>query len=189
MAFAPPFNDFLLESSMAVDEIAQNLDGTGLRIGIVIARFNEYAGREEYGYCLEELKKLGVAEEDVTVCHVPGALEVPFALQKLAASGEYDALIAFGAVIRGETYHFELVSNESASGITRVALDYDIPIANGILTTEDDEQCQDRIEGKAKACAQVAVEMANFAGEFADPDLDLDGSFEDDDTDSQNKEE
>ena len=77
-----------------------------------------------------------------------------------------DALIAFGAVIRGETYHFELVANESASGITRVALDYNIPVANGILTTEDDEQCEDRIEGKAKACAQVAVEMANLATEF-----------------------
>lgn len=159
---------------MAVDEIVQNLDGTGLRIGVVIARFNEYAGREEFGYCLEELKRLGVAEEDVTVCHVPGALEVPFALQRMALTGEYDALIAFGAVIRGETYHFELVSNESAAGISRVSLDCDIPIANGILTTEDDEQCQDRIEGKAKACAQVAVEMANLAAEFPDAEFDLD---------------
>lgn len=171
---------------MAVDEIAQNLDGTGLHIGIVIARFNEYAGREEYGYCLEELKRLGVAEEDVTVCHVPGALEVPFALQKLAMTGEYDALIAFGAVIRGETYHFELVSNESAAGISRVALDYDIPVANGILTTEDDEQCQDRIEGKAKACAQVAVEMANLAAEFPEPEWISD---EDEDEDPEKKEE
>ena len=139
---------------MAVDEIPQNLDGKGLRIGIVIARFNEYAGRGEYEYCLGELKRLGVAEEDITVCHVPGALEIPFALQQMAQTGEYDALIAFGAVIRGETYHFELVANESASGITRVALDY------------NDEQCEDRIEGKAKACAQVAVEMANLATEF-----------------------
>ena len=129
---------------MAVDEIPQNLDGKGLRIGIVIARFNEYAGRGEYEYCLGELKRLGVAEEDITVCHVPGALEIPFALQQMAQTGEYDALIAFGAVIRGETYHFELVANESASGITRVALDYNIPVANGILTTEDDEQCEDR---------------------------------------------
>ena len=171
---------------MAVDEIAQNRDGTGLHIGIVIARFNEYAGREEYGYCLEELKRLGVAEEDVTVCHVPGALEVPFAIQKLAMTGEYDALIAFGAVIRGETYHFELVSNESAAGISRVALDYDIPVANGILTTEDDEQCQDRIEGKAKACAQVAVEMANLAAEFPEPEWISD---EDEDEDPEKKEE
>ncbi len=157
---------------MAVDEISQNLDGKGLRIGIVVARFNEYAGRGECKYCLEELKRLGVAEEDVTVCTVPGALEIPFALQKMAQTYEYDALIAFGAVIRGETYHFELVSNESAAGVSRVALDYDIPIANGILTTEDDEQCEDRIEGKAKSCAQVAVEMANLADEFPafDPD-------------------
>ena len=152
---------------MAVDEISQNMDGKGLHIGIVIARFNEYAGRGEYKYCLEELKRFGVAEEDITVCHVPGALEIPFALQQMAQTGEYDALIAFGAVIRGETYHFELVANESAAGISRVALDFDIPIANGVLTTEDDEQCEDRIEGKGKACAAVAVEMANLAAEFA----------------------
>ena len=135
---------------MAVDEISQELDGKGLRIGIVIARFNAYAGEGEYEHCLTELKRLGVAEEDITVCHVPGALEAPFALQQLAMSGEYDALIAFGAVIRGETYHFDLVANESAAGISRVALDFNIPIANGILTTEDDEQCQDRIEGKGR---------------------------------------
>lgn len=151
---------------MAVDEISQELNGEGLRIGIVIARFNAYAGEGEYEHCLTELKRLGVAEEDITVCHVPGALEVPFALQKMAMGGEYDALIAFGAVIRGETYHFDLVANESAAGISRVALDFDIPIANGILTTEDDEQCQDRIEGKGRDCARVAVEMANLANEF-----------------------
>ena len=169
---------------MAVDEIPQNLDGKGLRIGIVIARFNEYAGRGEYEYCLGELKRLGVAEEDITVCHVPGALEIPFALQQMAQTGEYDALIAFGAVIRGETYHFELVANESASGIIRVALDYNIPVANGILTTEDDEQCEDRIEGKAKACAQGAVEMANLATEFP-----AYGEEDDDTEDAEDEEE
>ncbi|MCI5850229.1 MAG: 6,7-dimethyl-8-ribityllumazine synthase [Sutterellaceae bacterium] len=167
---------------MAVDEISQNMDGKGLHIGIVIARFNEYAGRGEYKYCLEELKRFGVAEEDITVCHVPGALEIPFALQQMAQTGEYDALIAFGAVIRGETYHFELVANESAAGISRVALDFDIPIANGVLTTEDDEQCEDRIEGKGKACAAVAVEMANLAAEFpAYGDEDSDEAEDDED--------
>ena len=115
---------------MAVDIVPTKLDGTDLRIGIVVARFNEYAGRGEFESCMDELRKLGVMEEDVTKVSVPGALEIPFALQKLAQTGEYDALIALGAVIRGETYHFELVSNESGSGITRVCLDYDIPIAN-----------------------------------------------------------
>ena len=109
---------------------------------------------------------LGVMDEDVTKVSVPGALEIPFALMKLAQTEEYDALIALGAVIRGETYHFELVSNESGSGITRIGLDYEIPIANGVLTTENDEQCQERLEMKGRDCARCAVEMANLAKEF-----------------------
>lgn len=151
---------------MAVDIIPTKLDGTDLRIGIVVARFNEYAGRGEFESCLDELKKLGVLEEDVTKVSVPGALEIPFALQKLAQTDEYDALIALGAVIRGETYHFELVSNESGAGISRIALDYDIPVANGVLTTENDEQCEERIDMKGRDCARCAVEMANLAKEF-----------------------
>ena len=151
---------------MAVDIIPTKLDGTDLRIGIVVARFNEYAGRGEFEACLDELKKLGVLEEDVTKVSVPGALEIPFALQKLAQTDEYDALIALGAVIRGETYHIELVSNESGAGISRVALDYDIPVANGVLTTENDEQCEERIDMKGRDCARCAVEMANLAKEF-----------------------
>ena len=151
---------------MAVDIIPTKLDGTDLRIGIVVARFNEYAGRGEFDACLDELKKLGVLEEDVTKVSVPGALEIPFALQKLAQTDEYDALIALGAVIRGETYHFELVSNESGAGISRIALDYDIPVANGVLTTENDEQCEERIDMKGRDCARCAVEMANLAKEF-----------------------
>ena len=113
-------------------------------------------------------------EEDVTKVSVPGALEIPFALQKLAQTGEYDALIALGAVIRGETYHFELVSNESGSGITRVCLDYDIPIANGVLTTENDEQCEERIDMKGRDCARCAVEVAKFAKEFCVDEFDED---------------
>ena len=151
---------------MAVDIIPTKLDGTDLRIGIVVARFNEYAGRGEFESCLDELKKLGALEEDVTKVSVPGALEIPFALQKLAQTDEYDALIALGAVIRGETYHFELVSNESGAGISRIALDYDIPVANGVLTTENDEQCEERIDMKGRDCARCAVEMANLAKEF-----------------------
>lgn len=159
---------------MAVDIVPTKLDGTDLRIGIVVARFNEYAGRGEFESCMDELRKLGVMEEDVTKVSVPGALEIPFALQKLAQTGEYDALIALGAVIRGETYHFELVSNESGSGITRVCLDYDIPIANGVLTTENDEQCEERIDMKGRDCARCAVEMANCAKEFCVDEFDED---------------
>ena len=138
---------------MAVDIIPTSTDGTDLRIGIVVSRFNEYAGRGEFEACMDELRKLGVMDEDVTKVSVPGALEIPF-----------------GAVIRGETYHFELVSNESGAGITRIGLDYEIPIANGVLTTENDEQCQERIEMKARDCARCAVEMANLAKEFVSAD-------------------
>ena len=107
-----------------------------------------------------------MVEEDITLMRVPGALEIPFALQQLAATEEYDALIAIGAVIRGETYHFEIVSNESASGIMQVGLDFDIPIANAVLTTENDEQAQARLHQKGTDAAQVAVEMANIRKEF-----------------------
>lgn len=117
-----------------------NLNGEGLRIGIVQARFNEPVCEALREACVAELEQLGVAGEDVLLVTVPGALEVPLALQKMAESGQFDALIALGAVIRGETYHFELVSNESGAGITRVGLDFNIAIANGILTTDTDAQ-------------------------------------------------
>lgn len=155
---------------MAIDLIPSSLDGSELSIGIVVGRFNEYAGRGEFDACLDELKKLGVSEELITKVTVPGALEIPMALQYLARTGEFDALIALGAVIRGETYHFEIVSNESASGIMAVQLDTGIPIANGILTTENDEQCQARIEQKGRDCARCAVEMANFCNDFYEPE-------------------
>jgi 6,7-dimethyl-8-ribityllumazine synthase len=137
---------------------APDFDGEGLRIGIVQARFNEPV-RDA---CIQELEKLGISSEDTLLVTVPGALEAPLALQKLAESGQFDALIALGAVIRGETYHFELVSNESAAGITRVGLDFNVPIANGILTTETDEQAEVRAAEKGRDCARTAVEMANL---------------------------
>lgn len=163
---------------MAVDIVPSNLDGTDLRIGIVVARFNEYAGRGEFDACMDELRKLGVVDEDVTKISVPGALEIPFALQRLALTMEYDALIALGAVIRGETYHFEIVSNESARGISQVVLDYGVPVANGILTTENDEQCEERIDMKGRDCARCAVEMANLAKEFLVDSDDMDAEEE-----------
>jgi 6,7-dimethyl-8-ribityllumazine synthase len=112
--------------------------------------------------CLAELKNLGVADEDILHVTVPGALEIPVTLQKMAETEQFDALIALGAVIRGETYHFELVSNESGAGITRIGLDYGMPIANAILTTEDDAQAEVRMLEKGADAARVAVEMANL---------------------------
>ena len=93
---------------------------------------------------------------------MPGALEVPLALQKMANTGQFDALIALGAVIRGETYHFEIVANESAAGIASVALDAGVPVANGILTTDNDDQALARMAQKGADCAAAAVEMANL---------------------------
>lgn len=155
---------------MAVDEININLDGTGHHIGIAVARFNEYAGKEEYEACVKELLKLGVDEECITKVTVPGALELPQVLARMAESGIYDALIALGAVIKGETYHFEVVSNESAAGLARVSLDYKIPVANGVLTCYSDEQCKERTAMKGVDCARCAVEMANFSDLFPTDD-------------------
>ena len=139
-----------------------NLDGEGLRIGIVQSRFNEPVCNGLADACIEELERLGVTGEDVLLVTVPGALEIPLALQKMAESGQFDALVALGAVVRGETYHFELVSNESGAGITRVGLDFNLPIANGILTVETDEQAHARTREKGRDCARAAVEMANL---------------------------
>ena len=136
------------------------LDGSRLRIGIVQARFNEGVTGGLLQACLAELDALGVPAQDIAHHTVPGALEVPLALKWLAHRGEYDALIALGCVIRGETYHFELVANESSAGITRVGLDLDIPIANAILTTENLPQATLRQIEKGRDAARVAVEMA-----------------------------
>ncbi len=148
---------------MTVGIYESNLDGQGLRIGIVQARFNEDVCHGLLSACLAELKRLGVADEDILHVTVPGALEIPLVLQKMAESGQFDALVALGAVIRGETYHFELVSNESGAGITRIGLDYGMPIANAVLTTETDEQAEARMATKGYEAARVAVEMANLA--------------------------
>lgn len=145
-----------------------DLNGAGLHIGIVVGRFNERAGEALLASCTATLAKQGVNAAAVRVVTVPGALEIPLALQKLANTGKFDALIALGAVIRGETYHFEIVSNESASGITMVALDSGVPIANGILTTENDEQAMARVEQKGADCALAAIEMANLLGKLTE---------------------
>ncbi|MBV1775965.1 6,7-dimethyl-8-ribityllumazine synthase [Burkholderiaceae bacterium DAT-1] len=145
-----------------LSEIETNLDGKGLRIGIVMSRFNSDVCEGLLVACLDELKRLGVRDEDRLLTTVPGALEVPLVLQTMAATGKFDALIALGAVIRGETYHFELVSNESGAGVTRVTLDSKLPIANAILTTENDDQALVRMQEKGADAARVAVEAARL---------------------------
>lgn len=164
--------------------VAPDMNGEGLHIGIVRARFNEEIGMAELEACLAELAELGVDERDVMVVSVPGALELGVTLAQMAETFEFDALIALGAVIRGETYHFEVVSNESASAISRVSLETGIPVANGVLTTETDEQAQSRAAQKGRDCAQAAVEMANLMAalepeEAEDDDYDYDEEAED----------
>lgn len=138
------------------------LTGKKMRIGIVQARFTNEIGCQLTESCHRRLLELGVKDKHIHIATVPGALEIPIVLQTLASSGQYDALVAIGVVIRGETYHFELVANESGAGVSRVALDFNIPIANAILTTENDEQAQVRAAIKGKEAAEVAVECANL---------------------------
>ena len=142
--------------------IEGDLNGEGLRIGIVRARFNDELTSTLAEACLAELDRLEVEPGDIRHITVPGALEVPLALQALAKSGEFDALIALGCIIRGETYHFELVANESGAGVSRVCLDHQLPIANAILTVENEAQAWARAEEKGRDAARVAVEMANL---------------------------
>ena len=142
-----------------------SVSGTGLRIGIVQARFNTDITNALAQACRSELQRLGVSDDHIEHVMVPGALEVPLALQALATrdgSQTFDALIALGCIIRGETYHFELVANESGAGVTRVGLDYGVPIANAILTTENQAQAIARQHDKGRDAAQVAVEMARL---------------------------
>ena len=145
-----------------IERVEPDLNGSGLRIGIAVGRFNEEVGKGLLASCTAALAKHGVRASDVLVVSVPGALEIPLALQKLANTGKYHALIALGAVIRGDTYHFEVVANESASGISAVALDNGVPVANGILTTDDDDQAMARVSQKGADCALAAIEMANL---------------------------
>lgn len=141
---------------------AVEVDATGLRIALVCARFNhDITGRLESG-AREALTSRGAAEADVHTVWVPGALEVPVAANLLARSGRYDAVVGIGAVVRGETYHFEVVSNESAAGLIRVALETGVVVTNGIITVDDMAQALARIGGahghKGAEAALAAVE-------------------------------
>lgn len=140
----------------------ENLNGAGLRVGVVQARFNQEITDNLWNACHSALLEMGVEADDILHLTVPGALEIPVVLQKLASSGDFDALVALGAIIKGGTYHFELVCNESAAGVTRVGLDYNIPIANAVLTCYTDSQARDRMHEKGSEAARVAVELANL---------------------------
>ena len=147
---------------MPIRRIAPNTRAGHFRIGIVQSRFNPAVGERLLAGALRALGEAGVAESAITLVTVPGALETPLALQRMAQAGDYDALIALGAVIRGETYHFEIVANESAAGVASVQLEFGIPIGNGILTTESDAQAEIRADLKGHDAALAALEMANL---------------------------
>ncbi len=149
-----------------IRELEPVFDGAGLRVGVIMSRFNIDIGEGLLSACVAELAKCGVPADQTLIATVPGALELPSALRAMAASGRFDALVALGAVIRGETYHFTVVSDLSAAGIARVALDTGVPIANGVLTTEDEEQALSRMQVKGAEAARVALEMANLVRHF-----------------------
>jgi 6,7-dimethyl-8-ribityllumazine synthase len=152
-------------------EFEPNLDGSDLRVGIVMSRFNIDIGEGLLGACTAELKKNGVLDSNILITTVPGALEIPLTLKRMAMSDQFDALIALGAVIRGDTYHFEVVANESARGILMVQLEAEIPVANGVLTTDNEDQAIARMSTKGTESAQVALEMANLHIKIDEIDL------------------
>ncbi len=147
---------------MPIVRIEPDTRGAGRRVAIVVSRFNPRIGDGLLAGALRALREAGVADDQVTVVSVPGALEAPLALQRLAQSGACDALVALGAVIRGDTYHFEIVSNESASGVSSVQLEYGIPIGNGILTCDTDAQAEARMDAKGYEATMAALELANL---------------------------
>jgi len=147
---------------MSVKRIAPNTRGEGRRVGIVVSRFNARIGDALLAGALKALAEAGVVDRDVLVVTVPGALETPLALQRLAQTDDFDALVALGAVIRGETFHFEIVAGQSASGVAGVQLEFGVPIGNGILTTENEGQALDRAATKGYEAAQAALELANL---------------------------
>ena len=148
--------------SSSIKEIEPDLSGAGLRIGIVVSRFNPDIGDGLISACINELQRLGVTASDITRTSVPGALEIPRVLQAMAQSGRFDALVAIGCVIRGEAYHFEIVSNESARGVLDVQLKTGMPIANAVLNTENDDQALVRMHVKGAEDAHAAIEKVNL---------------------------
>ncbi len=153
---------------MVITPLPTNLNGAGKKVGIVLSRFNAPIGELLLKGARLALREQGVLDSAVLLVTVPGALETPLALQRMAQTGKFDALVALGAVIRGETYHFEIVANESAAGVSGVALEFGVPVGNGILTTENDEQAMARAEQKGYEAVLAALEMANLCRAIAD---------------------
>jgi len=153
---------------VAVRRILPSTDGRGRRVGIVLSRFNATIGEGLLAGALRALGEAGVADTDTLVVTVPGALETPLALQRLAQTGDFDALVALGAVIRGETYHFEIVADQSAAGVAGISLDFGLPVGNGILTCDTDAQAEARMDSKGYEAALAALEMANLGDAIDD---------------------
>ena len=145
-----------------IHELESDLNGAELRIGIVMSRYNIDASEGLLDSCTAELEKNGVPSTNILMITVPGALEIPLALQKMALTDQFDALVALGAVVRGDTYHLEVVSKESAGGVTAVQLDTGIPVANGILTTDTNDQALERMSQKGTEAARAAIEMVHL---------------------------
>ena len=147
---------------MAIRRIDPNPRGHDRRVALVLSRFNREIGEGLLKGALRALAEAGVAEDNTKIVTVPGALETPLALQRLAQTGDFDALVALGAVIRGDTYHFEIVANESAAGVSSIQLQFGIPIGNGILTCDTEEQARARMDTKGYEATQAALELANL---------------------------
>jgi 6,7-dimethyl-8-ribityllumazine synthase len=147
---------------MPIVRIEPDLRGENRRVAIVQSRFNPHIGEGLLAGALRALREAGVADDRITLVSVPGALEIPLALQRLAQSGDHDALVAIGAVIRGDTYHFDIVANESAAGLASVQLEFGVPIGNGILTCDTDAQAEARMAAKGSEAALAALELANL---------------------------
>ena len=147
---------------MPIVRIEPDLRGENRRVAIVQSRFNPHIGEGLLAGALRALREAGVADDRITLVSVPGELEIPLALQRLAQSGDHDALVAIGAVIRGDTYHFDIVANESAAGLASVQLEFGVPIGNGILTCDTDAQAEARMAAKGSEAALAALELANL---------------------------
>ena len=154
---------------MSIQRISSKAHGENRRVAIVLSRFNPEIGDGLLAGALRGLAEAGVAEGAITLVTVPGALETPLALQRLAQTGRFDALVALGAVLRGETYHFEIVANESAAGVSSVQLEFGIPIGNGILTCDTEAHAKARMDQKGFEAAKVALELADLLMRIGGP--------------------
>ncbi len=152
-------------------------EGRHLRVAVVVSRFNETISARLLEGALDGLRRHGLSEEFITVVWVPGAFELPAAAHRLATSGEVDAVVCVGAVIRGETAHFDFVAGHAMNGIGRVALETGVPVAAGVLTTENAEQAADRAGGKMGnkgfEAALAAIEMANLFAAMPKPETNI----------------